>query len=271
MRLPSRRSLGTCCETGSSRSSRPASASASASAATQVLVTLPTRKRSSADASPRASIVVSSSVRSRTTTPGTPCATTSSAAASSGRAASSSLVMATTAGTATAATPASATNTRRRMSTPNLARSGHDVADVGVPGDEGRVPAAEREKLVVRPALDDAPAVEHDDLVGIANGREPMGDRDHGTALREPLERPLDRSLGLRVERRGRLVEHEDRRVAEDRPCDRDPLLLATREAVAALADDGLVALRQRCHQLVDLRGAGRILDLLVAGVRLRE
>ena len=85
------------------------------------------------------------------------------------------------------------------------------------------------------------------------------------------VERLLHGALGLRVERRGRLVEHEDRRVAQDRARDRDPLLLAAREAVAALADDGLVALGQRRDQAVDLRGARGLLDLLVGRVGLRE
>ena len=48
--------------------------------------------------------------------------------------------------------------------------------------------------------------------------------------------------LGLRVERAGRLVEHQHRRVAQDRAGDRDALLLAAGEAVAALADDRVVA-----------------------------
>ena len=75
-------------------------------------------------------------------------------------------------------------------------------------------------------------------------------------------------ALRLRVERGRRLVEHEDRRVAQHGPRDRDPLLLAAREAVAALADDRVVALRQRRDQVVDLRGAGSLLDLLVGRVR---
>ena len=70
---------------------------------------------------------------------------------------------------------------------------------------------------------------------------------------------------------RGRLVEHEDRRVAQDRARDGDALLLAAGEAVAALADDGVVALRQRGDHVVDARGFGGGLDLLVGRLRLRE
>ena len=81
---------------------------------------------------------------------------------------------------------------------------------------------------------------------------------------------PTARSVGD-VERAGRLVEHEHGRVAQDRAGDRDALLLAAGEAEAALADDGVVALGERRDRLVDLGGAGRLLDLLVGRVRPRE
>ena len=87
----------------------------------------------------------------------------------------------------------------------------------------------------------------------------------------ESVERLLDEPLGLRVERARRLVEDEDRRVAQDRPRDRHPLLLAAREAVAALADDGVVAVGQRRDHVVDARSGGRGFELLVGRVRLRE
>ena len=92
---------------------------------------------------------------------------------------------------------------------------------------ERRVRAAAFEQLIVAAALDDLTVVEHDDLVRVANRREPVRDRDRRAALREALELGLDRRLGLRVERARRLVEHQHRRVAQDRPRDRHPLLLS--------------------------------------------
>ena len=50
--------------------------------------------------------------------------------------------------------------------------------------------------------LDDARLVEDDDLVGVADRREPVRDRDRRRPCREPVERLLDEPLGLRVERR---------------------------------------------------------------------
>ena len=55
-------------------------------------------------------------------------------------------------------------------------------------------------------------------------------------------ERLLHQPLGLGVERRGGLVQDQDRRVLQDRAGDRDPLALAAGEPAAALADHGVVA-----------------------------
>ena len=61
---------------------------------------------------------------------------------------------------------------------------------------------------------------------------------------RSLVERRLDRALGLVVQRAGRLVEHQHPRVAQQRAGDRQPLLLAAGEPVAAGADHGVVARR---------------------------
>ena len=55
----------------------------------------------------------------------------------------------------------------------------------------------------------------------------------------------LDDALALVVERAGRLVEDQDARVGDQRARDGDALALAARQARAALADDGVVALGQ--------------------------
>ena len=56
------------------------------------------------------------------------------------------------------------------------------------------------------------------------------------------LERRLDLALGVAVERRGRLVEDQDRRRLQDGAGDRHALLLAAGQFQPALADLGLVA-----------------------------
>jgi hypothetical protein len=62
-------------------------------------------------------------------------------------------------------------------------------------------------------------------------------------SARDAVERVLNFALGVAVERRGRLVEHEDRRALEDGAGDGDALLLAAGELQAALADLRVVAL----------------------------
>ena len=86
---------------------------------------------------------------------------------------------------------------------------------VGVPVDEGGVVAAEGEQLLVGAALGDLPVVEDEDLVRVADGREPVRDRDRGAARADGVDGLLDGLLGLRVEGAGGLVEDEDRRVAD--------------------------------------------------------
>src|SRR5215831_5474253 len=53
------------------------------------------------------------------------------------------------------------------------------------------------DELMVVAALDDDPLIEHDDLLGVDNGREPMRDDERGAVLRDLLERILDVLLGV--------------------------------------------------------------------------
>ena len=79
-------------------------------------------------------------------------------------------------------------------------------------------------------------------------------DEDRAPA-HEARERVLDHRLVLRIDRRQRLVQQQDRRVAQQRAGDGDALALAAGEADAALADHRVVALRQAGDEAV---GVGR-------------
>ena len=70
------------------------------------------------------------------------------------------------------------------------------------------------------------------------------------------LQGLLHRHLGLGVEVGGRLVEDDDVGRLEQQPGDGDALLLAAREPVAAVADDGVEPVGQGVDQREDLRGA---------------
>src|SRR6476659_3204966 len=174
-----------------------------------------------------------------------PCAAMVSAA----RASSSPVVTpGRTAASSTRRTSATTAPARRRPSScsgVSIDTSGRQarLLEAVVASDEGGVAAAAGQELVVGATLDDLAAVEDEDLVGVADGGEPVGDGHRGAALGEVVERLLHGALGAGVEGAGGLVEEQDGRVAQDGPRDRDALLLAAREPVAALADDGVVPL----------------------------
>ena len=111
----------------------------------------------------------------------------------------------------------------------------------------------------MRALLDDPAALENDQPVHPPDRREPVRDDDGRPPRQQRPERVLNERLALRVERAGRLVQDEDRRVLQDRARDRHALALAARELDAALADERLVAGRQRLDELRrvgELRGA---------------
>ena len=64
-------------------------------------------------------------------------------------------------------------------------------------------------------AFGDAALVEDEDLVGVDDGRQAVGDDDGRAAGGDVAQGLLDRRLGAAVERAGRLVEDQDRRVLE--------------------------------------------------------
>ena len=101
-----------------------------------------------------------------------------------------------------------------------------------------------REQLVVRALLHQLAVVQHHDQVGVADRGQAVGDHERGAAHHQVVERVEDHGLGLGVDRRGRLVEDQDRRVADEGARDADALALAARELRAALAELGLVARR---------------------------
>src|ERR1700733_8017147 len=93
-----------------------------------------------------------------------------------------------------------------------------------------------RQELDMPAALDDPAAIDDADFVGLGHRRQPVGYDDRGAALAERAQRLLDRLLGLRIERRGRFVEQDDRRVLEEGAGDGDALALAAGKLRAVLA-----------------------------------
>ena len=118
-------------------------------------------------------------------------------------------------------------------------------------------------ELVVAAVGDDAPTIEHHHAVGEADRREPVGDDQRGAPVHERAQRAVDLELALGVDRAGGVVEHEDARVDEQGAGDGDALALTARQRVAALADDGVVAVGQLQDEVVRAGCPRRRLDLL--------
>ena len=123
---------------------------------------------------------------------------------------------------------------------PPPARSVCDVDDLGV----GR---ARRDELVVRAAADDRAAVEHDDLIGVADARDALRDDDHRRRSRcaaRAQRAGAPRSRG-RAPRTSRRTGTPPGSRSSARAID-EPLALAARDVRAALRDRRVELLRHR-------------------------
>ena len=85
------------------------------------------------------------------------------------------------------------------------------------------------------------------------------------------LEALLEAALGAVVHGAGRLVEHQDRRIEQQRAGDRDRLALAAGQALAALADVQVEAQRMARDEVLDAGDARRAQHRLVVGERRAE
>ncbi|MDQ0370765.1 hypothetical protein J2S42_007434 [Catenuloplanes indicus] len=103
------------------------------------------------------------------------------------------------------------------------------------------------------------------------DGGRPVRDDDRGAAAQQPAQRLVDAVLDRDVDRAGRVVQHQHRRVDQQRPRDRDALPLPAGERVAAFADHGVVPVLQGLDEVVGPGGARRGPDLRAARVRPAE
>ena len=99
-----------------------------------------------------------------------------------------------------------------------------------------------RKQIAMRTLLDDAALVEHDEAIHLSDGREPMRDRDHRLAGHQRAQARLNGGFDFAVERRGRFVEYQNRRVFENDAGDGNALALAAGKLHAALADMSVIA-----------------------------
>src|SRR4051812_34874190 len=94
-------------------------------------------------------------------------------------------------------------------------------------------------------AFSDAPVVQNDDLVGVDDGGQAMGDHQGGTAVGDGGECGLDVLFGAAVQRAGSLIQDQDAGVLQDGAGNGDALLFAAGQLQATLPDAGIVAFGQ--------------------------
>ena len=75
---------------------------------------------------------------------------------------------------------------------------------------------ASGQQFAVRAPLHDAVILDDQQLIGVADGAQPVGNDEAGTALQQFLQCGLDQPLGARVHARRGLIEDEDAGVGQD-------------------------------------------------------
>src|SRR5690606_10878270 len=136
---------------------------------------------------------------------------------------------------------------------------------LGLQGEHLGVSAPQGHQLLVRAVFDYLPLMQHVDAIRVADGGEPMRDEQHRPPPEQVPNTLEQRVFGLGVERGGRLVEHDEGGVPEERPRQRHALPLSERQLASArvlLGQDRVVPFRQRRDERVGSRGPCGVADV---------
>ena len=109
-----------------------------------------------------------------------------------------------------------------------------------------------------RPTSTTVPPSQERDLVAPLEHQRARRHDDRGAAGPCGLQRLGDPRLGVRVDRAGRLVQHEDGGVGDQGAGEDEPLALAAGQRPATLLDLGVQAVRQRVEDVVGVGGPHR-------------
>ena len=74
--------------------------------------------------------------------------------------------------------------------------------------------------------VDDAPTINHQNVVGICEHRQPVRDDDDGPALGDAAQFAPDNHFALQIEGARRLIEDQNARIDDERSGNREALLL---------------------------------------------
>ena len=157
------------------------------------------------------------------------------------------------------------------------AAAGREHAERGREGEPARGQTGEVDEPRERPrhaataVATIRPSAQVHDPVGSRGELRAMDDQEHRPVGAQAFDR-LAHELGARrVEVGGRLVEDHERRIAEERAGERDPLGLSSRERPPAVADQRLVAVRKLADETVGAGQPRRVGDVAIAGARVPE
>lgn len=99
--------------------------------------------------------------------------------------------------------------------------------------------------------LDDVTVVEDDDLVGIADGTEAVGNDEGGASLHDGVHTSLYQLFGTGVDTGGRLVEDQDGGIGNGSTGNGKELALALAEVATVSAEHGMVAVGETTDEVV--------------------
>ncbi len=99
----------------------------------------------------------------------------------------------------------------------------------------------DRRQLRVAADLHAASRFEHDDAIGVDHRRQSVRDDQRRVAALARTQRIEDQPFRARVDRRQRIVEHQYRRVFQQRARKREPLALTAGQRHTAFADQRFV------------------------------
>ena len=117
--------------------------------------------------------------------------------------------------------------------------------------------------------LDDAPVVEDDDLVGITDGGEAVGDDKGGAPLHDGVHASLYHLLGTGVDTGGCLVENEDGGIGYGSTGDGKELALSLAEVASVAAEGCVIAVGESADEVVGTNQLSRLDTFLIGGIEL--
>ena len=99
--------------------------------------------------------------------------------------------------------------------------------------------------------------VDDDDVVGVADRAQTMGDDDGRPAFHESIQGSLDDFFTFRIEGGRRFIEDENAGIFENSPGDGNALALTAGQGVAPIADEGVIAAGQSHNKFVGIGSLG--------------